>query len=155
MEDLLSKWAANQMLIKVSTRKFERSVRLPEDDDDTYQLMPALAYTRMFERMLAQTRIMEFKRLTAQKYSETSVVREYPVSDGDPYYPIHGPENEALCQALCGIGGGRIQCLYCRASCPIPLLQHGLSRGRPPCLAQKTILYRRRLNHGGWVTRGE
>ncbi len=53
MEDLLSKWATNQMSIKVSTRKFERSVRLPEDDDDTYQLMPAPAYTRMFERMLA------------------------------------------------------------------------------------------------------
>jgi hypothetical protein len=51
MEDLLSKCATNQMLIKVSTRKFERSVRLPEDDD-TNQLMPAPAYTRMFERML-------------------------------------------------------------------------------------------------------
>jgi UDP-galactopyranose mutase len=24
------------------------------------------------------------------------VVSDYPVSDGDPYYPIPGPENEAL-----------------------------------------------------------
>jgi hypothetical protein len=29
-EDWLGKWAMNQMLINVSTRKFERSVRLPE-----------------------------------------------------------------------------------------------------------------------------
>jgi UDP-galactopyranose mutase len=39
---------------------------------------------------------MEFKHLTAQKHSETSLVSDYPVSDGDPYHPIPGPENEAL-----------------------------------------------------------
>ena len=31
-EDWLGKWAMNQMLITVSTRKFEHSVRLPEGD---------------------------------------------------------------------------------------------------------------------------
>lgn len=31
-EDWLGKWAMNQMLVNVSTRKFERSVRLPEGD---------------------------------------------------------------------------------------------------------------------------
>src|SRR5271155_5933577 len=31
-EDLLGKWAMNQMLINVSTRRFKRSVRLPEGD---------------------------------------------------------------------------------------------------------------------------
>ena len=31
-EDWLGKWAMNQMLINVSTRKFRRSVRLPEAD---------------------------------------------------------------------------------------------------------------------------
>ena len=31
-EDWLGKWAMNQMLINVSTRKFARSVRLPEGD---------------------------------------------------------------------------------------------------------------------------
>jgi len=31
-EDLLGKWALNQMLINVSTRRFKRSVRLPEGD---------------------------------------------------------------------------------------------------------------------------
>ena len=32
MEDWLGKWAMNQMLINVSTRKFKRSMRLPEGD---------------------------------------------------------------------------------------------------------------------------
>jgi len=31
-EDWLGKWAVNQMLINVSTRKFQRSMRLPEGD---------------------------------------------------------------------------------------------------------------------------
>jgi len=42
------------------------------------------------------TRITEFKHLTGQRSNGTSVVREYPESDGDPYYPIPRPDNEAL-----------------------------------------------------------
>lgn len=42
------------------------------------------------------TRITEFKHLTGQKHSGTSTVKEYPQSDGDPYYPIPNDANEAL-----------------------------------------------------------
>jgi UDP-galactopyranose mutase len=42
------------------------------------------------------TRITEFKHLTGQQHAGTSVVREYPCDDGDPYYPVPAPENEAL-----------------------------------------------------------
>lgn len=42
------------------------------------------------------TRITEFKHLTGQKAAGTSIVREFPRADGDPYYPIPRPENEAL-----------------------------------------------------------
>jgi UDP-galactopyranose mutase len=42
------------------------------------------------------TRITEFKHLTGQKAAGTSVVREYPRAEGDPFYPIPRPENEAL-----------------------------------------------------------
>lgn len=42
------------------------------------------------------TRITEFKHLTGQSHPGTSVVREYPQAEGDPYYPIPRPENEAL-----------------------------------------------------------
>jgi UDP-galactopyranose mutase len=42
------------------------------------------------------TRVTEFKHLTGQAVSGTSVVREFPQAEGDPYYPIPRPENEAL-----------------------------------------------------------
>lgn len=44
----------------------------------------------------AYTRITEFKYLTGQKHSGTSILREYPTAQGEPYYPIPRPENEAL-----------------------------------------------------------
>jgi UDP-galactopyranose mutase len=44
----------------------------------------------------AFTRITEFKHLTGQKHPATSIVREYPQDDGDPYYPIPRTENELL-----------------------------------------------------------
>jgi len=44
----------------------------------------------------AYTRITEFKHLTGQEHSGTSIVREYPQAEGDPYYPIPSDENETL-----------------------------------------------------------
>lgn len=42
------------------------------------------------------TRITEFKHLTGQCHDGTSIVREYPQSVGDPYYPIPTPANQEL-----------------------------------------------------------
>jgi UDP-galactopyranose mutase len=42
------------------------------------------------------TRISEFKKITGQAHSCTSVVYEYPCSDGDPYYPVPRSENADL-----------------------------------------------------------
>jgi UDP-galactopyranose mutase len=44
----------------------------------------------------AYTRITEFKHLTGQEHAGTSIVREYPEADGDPYYPVPRAENEVL-----------------------------------------------------------
>jgi UDP-galactopyranose mutase len=41
------------------------------------------------------TRITEFKHLTGQVHPHTSIVYEYPSSEGDPYYPVPTPENGA------------------------------------------------------------
>ncbi|HYY55575.1 MAG TPA: UDP-galactopyranose mutase [Candidatus Dormibacteraeota bacterium] len=56
------------------------------------------------------TRVTEFKHLTGQRNSRTSVVYEYPRASGDPYYPIPRPENaflykryEALAQSTPGV----------------------------------------------------
>ena len=42
------------------------------------------------------TRTTEYKYLTGQTHPHTVVSREFPASDGDPYYPIPRPENRAL-----------------------------------------------------------
>jgi UDP-galactopyranose mutase len=42
------------------------------------------------------TRITEYKHLTGQSHDVTSITYEFPCADGDPYYPIPRPENEAL-----------------------------------------------------------
>ncbi len=42
------------------------------------------------------TRITEFKHLTGQTHPGTSIVREYPQAEGEPYYPIPRAETEVL-----------------------------------------------------------
>jgi UDP-galactopyranose mutase len=42
------------------------------------------------------TRITEYKHLTGQVHNRTSLSYEYPTDEGDPYYPVPRPENEAL-----------------------------------------------------------
>ncbi len=42
------------------------------------------------------TRISEYKYLTGQESPRTTVTYEYPSAEGDPYYPIPRPENQAL-----------------------------------------------------------
>ena len=42
------------------------------------------------------TRVTEFKYLTGQVHPKTSLVYEYPMDEGDPYYPVPRPENAEL-----------------------------------------------------------
>jgi UDP-galactopyranose mutase len=42
------------------------------------------------------TRVTEFKHLTGQTHSKTSLCYEFPTAEGDPYYPVPRPENAAL-----------------------------------------------------------
>jgi UDP-galactopyranose mutase len=41
----------------------------------------------------AYTRVTEFKYLTGQEHTKTSLVYEYPRAEGDPYYPVLRLEN--------------------------------------------------------------
>jgi UDP-galactopyranose mutase len=58
------------------------------------------------------TRITEFKHLTGQKHSGTSIVREYPGDEGDPYYPVLRPENEELFQKYRALSAGESNVLF-------------------------------------------
>ena len=42
------------------------------------------------------TRITEYKHLTGQTHPKTSITREFPTDEGDPYYPIPAARNAAL-----------------------------------------------------------
>ena len=42
------------------------------------------------------TRVTEFKHLTGQEHRKSSLVYEYPLAEGDPYYPVPRPENNEL-----------------------------------------------------------
>lgn len=44
------------------------------------------------------TRIVEIKHVTGQKHHATTIVREYPCTKGEPYYPIPRQENRQLYQ---------------------------------------------------------
>jgi UDP-galactopyranose mutase len=57
-----------------------------------YQPAPVVNYPNDY----AYTRITEFKYLTGQEHSKTSIVYEYPQASGDPYYPVPRPENAEL-----------------------------------------------------------
>lgn len=61
-------------------------------DTETYQPTGTVNYPNE----QAYTRITEFKYLTGQKHSKTSVVYEFPKAEGDPYYPIPTSENAAM-----------------------------------------------------------
>jgi UDP-galactopyranose mutase len=72
-----------------------RSLRFEHEHlADTAQFQPVA--TVNYPNDHAYTRITEFKHLTGQQHAGTSIVREFPEAEGDPYYPVPRTENEAL-----------------------------------------------------------
>jgi len=69
--------------------RFEHE-HLPERS--RYQQAPTINYPNEHDYI----RVTEFKQVTGQDHPGTSIVREYPRADGDPYYPVPRPENDAL-----------------------------------------------------------
>ena len=62
-------------------------------DQDQYQPVAVVNYP---DPQVPYTRITEYKHLTGQSHARTSITYEYPSAEGDPYYPIPRPENQAL-----------------------------------------------------------
>ena len=61
-------------------------------ETEWYQTAPVINYPNDY----AYTRITEFKYLTGQAHSKTTVVYEYSQAEGDPYYPVPRPENAEI-----------------------------------------------------------
>lgn len=71
-----------------------RSLRFQHETFATEFLQPVAVINYPNEH--EYTRITEFKHLTGQKHCKTSVVYEFPASEGDPYYPVPTPEHGNL-----------------------------------------------------------
>ena len=72
-----------------------RSLRFEHEhlaDTAQYQSVGTVNYPNDFD----YTRITEFKHVTGQQHAGTSIVREFSQAEGEPYYPVPRPENEAL-----------------------------------------------------------
>ncbi|CAN5292985.1 UDP-galactopyranose mutase [soil metagenome] len=48
------------------------------------------------EESVPYTRIVEYKHMTGQKHPKTTIVREYPSSEGEPFYPVPTAKNRAI-----------------------------------------------------------
>lgn len=72
-----------------------RSLRFDHRIVDQEQFQP-VAVVNYPSPDIAYTRITEYKHLTGQVNPKTSITYEYPSAEGDPYYPIPRPENQAL-----------------------------------------------------------
>ena len=75
-----------------------RSLRFEHITVDTAQYQP-VAVVNYPSEAVPYTRITEYRHLTGQAHSRTSLTYEYPSADGDPYYPIPSPETQAMREA--------------------------------------------------------
>ena len=71
-----------------------RSLRFRFDTHDAARVQPV--GTINYPNEHAYTRVTEMKHLTGQVHPRTTTVTEFPAADGDPYYPVPRPENQAL-----------------------------------------------------------
>jgi UDP-galactopyranose mutase len=62
-------------------------------DQEQFQEVAVVNYP---DERVPYTRVTEYKHLTGQQNPRTSITYEYPSAEGDPYYPIPRPENQAL-----------------------------------------------------------
>lgn len=71
-----------------------RSLRFEHETLDKPQYQPV--GTVNYPQTEAFTRISEYKHLTGQVHERTTITREYPTAEGDPYYPVPRKENQEL-----------------------------------------------------------
>ncbi|WP_407945150.1 UDP-galactopyranose mutase [Oryzicola mucosus] len=72
-----------------------RSLEFKHETHDREQFQP-VAVVNYPSLDVPYTRITEYKHLTGQQHRQTSISYEFARAEGDPYYPIPRPENQAL-----------------------------------------------------------
>ncbi|MFN8132476.1 MAG: UDP-galactopyranose mutase [Solirubrobacteraceae bacterium] len=72
--------------------RFERETRATPDG----ALAQPVAQVNYPDERVPFTRVTEFRHLTGQDAAHTTLAYEYPMAEGDPYYPIPRPQNREL-----------------------------------------------------------
>ncbi|MBY5731535.1 UDP-galactopyranose mutase [Rhizobium leguminosarum] len=72
-----------------------RSLKFIHETRDVRRLLP-VAVINFPSEDVPHTRVTEYKHLTGQVHPRTSISYEYASAEGEPYYPIPRPENQAL-----------------------------------------------------------
>ena len=72
-----------------------RSLRFKFETLDGQRLLP-VGTVNYPDETIPYTRVTEFGHLTGRWGDQTTLVREFPTADGDPYYPIPRPQNAEL-----------------------------------------------------------
>jgi UDP-galactopyranose mutase len=72
-----------------------RSLEFRHETHDARRLFPVGVINYPSEDV-PYTRVTEYKHLTGQVHAKTSISYEFAKAEGDPYYPIPRPENQAL-----------------------------------------------------------
>jgi UDP-galactopyranose mutase len=61
---------------------------------------------------IAYTRVTEFRHLTGQTADASTLAYEFPVAEGEPYYPIPRPQNRELYHRYEALAAGRPDVLF-------------------------------------------
>lgn len=72
-----------------------RSLKFQHETHDVQHMLP-VGVVNYPSQDVPYTRVTEYKHLTGQLHPKTSISYEFACADGDPYYPIPRPENQAL-----------------------------------------------------------
>ena len=72
-----------------------RSLAFRHETHEVERFQP-VAVINYPQESVPHTRVTEYKYLTGQAAPVTSISYEYPSAEGDPYYPVPRPENQAL-----------------------------------------------------------
>ncbi|BAN69954.1 UDP-galactopyranose mutase [endosymbiont of unidentified scaly snail isolate Monju] len=73
-----------------------RSLHFEHTHIDDREWLQPVATINYPDEAVPWTRITEFKHMTGQQHPGTSIVREYPRAEGEPYYPVPSETSETL-----------------------------------------------------------
>ena len=67
------------------------------------------------------TRTTEYRHLTGQAHHCSTLAIDYPCAEGDPYYPMPRPENQALYQRYKALADGAAGVTFVGPARPLPV----------------------------------